>query len=80
MKAIRKLLIMIIVLIIDISLNNVYAEVQGNNEGVKINAAVFLYNFQDQYISLVKQSLEDIQKENENYNLFIINFVITKVV
>lgn len=106
MKFFKKVLVIILALVIisNIAQNNVYAEVSNNNE-IKINAAVFLYDFKDQFISLVKQNLEEIQKENEdrvkftffdaegnqsiqnesidkaieeNFNLFIVNFVTTK--
>ena len=34
-------------------------------EGKPVKVAVLLYRFDDAYISLVRQSLEEIQKENE---------------
>jgi len=67
MKFLKRVLILVLVLAIisNIAQNNVYADVSVNNE-IKINAAVFLYDFKDQYISLVKQDLEEIQKENKD--------------
>lgn len=110
MKNSKSKVILVIILIIimntwvNICLNNVNAITIVSNRK-PANIAVFLYDFSDLYISLVKQNLENIQKENsnsvkfsffdakdnqsiqnesidkaltENYDLFIINFVISK--
>lgn len=106
MKFLKKVLMFVLVLFIisNIIQNNVYKGASVNRE-TKINAAVFLYDFKDQFISLVKQNLEEIQKEKEdkvkftffdgkgnqsiqnesidkaieeNFNLFIVNFVTTQ--
>jgi methyl-galactoside transport system substrate-binding protein len=44
---------------------NTYAQ-QNSNAQIPINAAVFLYDFDELFLSNVKQSLENIQKENPN--------------
>jgi methyl-galactoside transport system substrate-binding protein len=62
-------LIMIIVIItvtlINNSTRNVYA-MQNISNPTPIKVGVFLYTFNDQFLSLVKQNLESIQKENNN--------------
>lgn len=106
MKTLKKILILVVAIIVltNIYKNNVYSSVN-NADDVKINAAVFLYDFKDQYISLVKQNMEKIENENEgkvkftffdakgnqtiqnesidnelknDFNLFIVNFVISQ--
>lgn len=71
MKIFRKILAFIMITIImtitliDSSQNNVYAS---PNDILKkpIKVGVFISTFDDAYLSLVKQNLEDVQKENEN--------------
>lgn len=64
-KSMTLIIINIIVIVISSVQNSVYtsANVTFSNP-VKIG--VFLYKFDDLYMSLLKQNLEDIQKENEN--------------
>ncbi len=59
------ILVMIIVLPIEISKNSVYARSK-LSKGTPIKIAVFLDNANAMYISLLKQNLELIEKENED--------------
>jgi len=56
---------LITVTLIDTSQNIVYASPNANSKQ-PIKIAIFISTFDDSYLSLVKQNLEDIQKENEN--------------
>lgn len=70
MKTLKKILSFIVIIIINISLtnnpkNNVYATIS-DNENNPIKVGIFLYDFNDAYFSMVKESLETIQKEKGN--------------
>ena len=71
MRILKKLLIfimipvMIMVLAVGISKNNVYAS-PNSSKGTPVKIGVFLDNSNAMYISLLKQNLERIEKENEN--------------
>ncbi|EKQ54374.1 MULTISPECIES: galactose ABC transporter substrate-binding protein [unclassified Clostridium] len=68
MRLFRKILIVaeIIVIIIFVNSNKrICTQVITTKEN-PVKVAVLLYRFDDDYISLVRQSLEDIQKKNEN--------------
>jgi methyl-galactoside transport system substrate-binding protein len=70
MKILWKILSCIMIIIAIISLtnspqNNVYANVNDNVSN-PIKVGVFLYDFNDAFFSMIKKSLEDIQKEKEN--------------
>src|SRR5471030_2696674 len=71
MSILKKLLIfimipvMIMVLPVGISKSNVFASPKFR-KGTTVNVGVFLDNSNAMYISLLKQNLELIQKENEN--------------
>jgi len=66
-EILKKILLFILIIIIITSTligsyqNNMYVTTR---KPVKVG--VFLYDFNDPYLSLLKQNLEDIQKENEN--------------
>jgi len=68
----KKIIIFLIVIIISAALmdnikNNIYARVNLTTNTRKVtNVGVSIYNFNDPYLSQVKQSLEDIQSKNEN--------------
>ncbi|AOR25130.1 galactose ABC transporter substrate-binding protein [Clostridium taeniosporum] len=70
MKILKKLLILIMILVltialpIEISKNNVYAH-SNFIKKTPIRVGVFLHSYDD-YLSLVKQNLEDIEKENKD--------------
>ena len=70
MKILKKLLIFIMILVIimvlpmEISKNNAFAN-SNFNKRAPIKIGVFLHSFDD-YLSLVKQNLETIQKENQD--------------
>ena len=70
MKLFKKIVALIMITIImtvtliDSTQNNVYAINDTSNKQIKVG--VFISTFDDTYLSLVKQNLEDIQKENEN--------------
>ena len=72
MKSIRKILTYIITLMITFMLTNnasiiSYADVNLGIGNKKIaNIGVLLYSFNDLYMSKIKGSLEDIQKNNVN--------------
>jgi methyl-galactoside transport system substrate-binding protein len=71
MKVKRGIIFLIIIIIssalIDNIKNNIYARVNVNiNTRNVTNVGVSIYNFNDPYLSQVKQSLEDIQNKNEN--------------
>jgi len=72
MMKFKKIIIFLIVLIISAALmdnikNNIYARVNLTTNTRKVtNVGVSLFNFNDPYLSQVKQSLEDIQNKNEN--------------
>ena len=70
MRILKKILTIIIIsvmtAIIIVSCNqNVTRTSSRAIEGEPVKVAVLLYRFDDAYISLVRQSLEEIQKENE---------------
>jgi methyl-galactoside transport system substrate-binding protein len=70
MKMLKKILTIIIVLVMMTALiascdENVTSTSSRVVEGKLIKIGVLLYRFDDAYISLVRQSLEEIQKENE---------------
>ena len=78
MKISKKLLALILIsglmsaTFISFFQNNVIAS-SNVTERSPIKVGVFIYDFNDQYVSLVKQNLEEIQKENENiveFNFF----------
>lgn len=52
------------VIIFSVSENNIYGETLDKRQN-SVRAAVLLYRFDDTYISLVRQSLEQIQKNNQ---------------
>lgn len=68
MKTLRKMLSLIMIIIISLinsPQSNVYATASGN--GIRpIKVGIFLYDLNDAYFSMVKQSLENIQKERGN--------------
>lgn len=68
MKILRKILSLIMIIIISLinsPQNNVYAI--ANDDAIKpIKVGIFLYDLNDAYFSMIKQSLEDIQKERGN--------------
>ena len=64
------ILVMIMVLTVGTSKNNVYAS-SNFRKGNPVKIGVFLDNSNAMYISLLKQNLELIQKENENKVKFI---------
>lgn len=72
MKIIKKILIYIIILILASMLTSntligSYAKASLSIDNKKIaNIGVFLYSFNDLYMSKIKNSLEDIQKNNVN--------------
>ena len=76
MRILKKLLIfimitvMIMVLLVGISKNNVSAS-SNFSKGAPVKIGVFFDNSNAMYISLLKQNLERIQKENENKVEFI---------
>ena len=71
MSILKKLLIfimipvMIMVLSVETSLNNVYAS-SNFRKGTPVKIGVFFDNAKAMYISLLKQNLELIEKENKN--------------
>ena len=71
MKIFKKILALIMITIImtatliDSTQNNVYASPNATSKKT-IKVGVFISTFDDEYLSLVKQNLEDVQKENEN--------------
>ncbi|OOM79284.1 D-galactose-binding periplasmic protein precursor [Clostridium puniceum] len=67
MKMLKKILsfAFIAILLLQSIENNAYAILDSSPQN-PINVAVFLNDFNDQFISSVKKSLEDIQKENDN--------------
>lgn len=70
MRVFRKILTIIIIPVIIISILLVFAEKTTANtlpapEGKPIKVGVLLYRFDDAFIALVRQSLEQIQKSNE---------------
>lgn len=67
MKKINKILsITFIYILLLHSFKNITYAVQNVNSQAPIKAAVFLNDFNDQFISTVMKNLEDIQKENPN--------------
>lgn len=75
MKILHNTLISVIILIMIVILTNntvinTLANSSLNNNRRVANIGVLLYSFNDLYMSQIKQSLEDIQKNNEN----IVNF------
>ena len=68
MKLLKKMLLImgVLVFIITMIFSNSYKKIYAQTANQKpVKAAVLLYRFDDVYISLVRQSLEDIQKNNE---------------
>lgn len=67
MKIFKKILILIILtfLSINIAHNNIYTVAQITPKKA-FKTAVVLFTFDDPYISLIRKSLEEIQKKNEN--------------
>jgi len=71
MKIFKKIISLIMITIImtvtliNSTQNSVYASPNTTPQKT-IKAGVFLPTFDDPYLSLVKQNLEDVQKENEN--------------
>ncbi len=70
MKNLRKTLSLIIIIIISILLADNHKcsayPVINNNSVKPINVGVFIYELDDPYFSMIRQSLEDIKKENGN--------------
>lgn len=70
MKILRKVLSFIALIFLNISIvncsiNNVSA-IENKNISNPIKVGIFLYDFNDPYFSMIKQSLEEIQKEKGN--------------
>ncbi|AVK47016.1 hypothetical protein AXY43_02715 [Clostridium sp. MF28] len=70
MKLLKKILLIIelVVFIFTMIFSNSYKEAHAqtaNQQQNSVKASVLLYRFDDAYISLVRQSLEDIPKNNE---------------
>lgn len=70
MKSLKKIMLIILILIITFTLigttqNNLYVNSNSATEK-QVNVGVLLYKFDDPYISFVKQSLENIQRKNED--------------
>jgi methyl-galactoside transport system substrate-binding protein len=75
MKFLKKLLSFIIISSLFLSdIGNISYASLNQNDNKPIKAAVFLNNLNDLFISDVKKSLEDVQKENESSlcQLFVI--------
>ncbi|OOM16044.1 galactose ABC transporter substrate-binding protein [Clostridium saccharobutylicum] len=79
MKKIIKTLIFIVITtlftgqLISATQTSIYAEVPNSNTKTPVNIAVFLYDLNDKWINLVKQNLENIQKEHNgevNFTFF----------
>lgn len=67
MKIFKKILTISLILIITITLYN-FKTISTNSNFIEkspVKVGVLLYNFDDLYMSIIKQNLEDIQKKNE---------------
>lgn len=72
MKILRKTLSLIMIILIiftfkDTNQVNTFAsQILNNNSGKPVNVAVLLYSFEDLFMERLKQSFEEIQKENSD--------------
>ncbi|EKQ54372.1 MULTISPECIES: galactose ABC transporter substrate-binding protein [unclassified Clostridium] len=73
MKIIKRMIIFIVIIVIAAETligaipNNIYirSKLNSNNQGNPIRVGVIFYSFDDPYVILLKQSLENIEKKNE---------------
>ncbi len=75
MKILKRVLILIECIIITLTIISQYDSIKINAQAIDVRQRpitidVVLYNFEDKFISLVRQNLEEIQKQNEGKVIF----------